>query len=136
MTPITRKSTICICENKDADQLRGNREADQRFYFSNTDSTISLLCIYIQNFHPLTIFCAFAAQLVSDLFENHIVVFPMRWLICLLGDKFMDGLNQNWSNTPIWAATREKRSSGFPTWSDTNRALQVQKMATGWKFWI
>ena len=25
-----RKPTICICENKDADQLRGNREADQR----------------------------------------------------------------------------------------------------------
>ena len=23
-----RKPTICICENKDADQLRGNREAD------------------------------------------------------------------------------------------------------------
>ena len=127
MTPITRKSTICVCENKDA---------DQRFYFSNTDSTISLLCIYIQNFQPLTIFCAFAAQLVSDLLKNHIVVFPMRRLICLLGDKFMDGLNLNWSNTHIWAATREKRSSGFPTWSDTNRALQAQKMATGWKFWI
>ena len=25
-----KKPTICICENKDADQLRGNREADQR----------------------------------------------------------------------------------------------------------
>ena len=28
-----RKPTICICENKDADQLRGNREADQRLCF-------------------------------------------------------------------------------------------------------
>ena len=27
------KPTICICENKDADQLRGNREADQRLCF-------------------------------------------------------------------------------------------------------
>ena len=25
-----RKPTICICENKDADQLRGYREADLR----------------------------------------------------------------------------------------------------------
>ena len=28
-----RKPTFCICENKDADQLRGNREADQRLCF-------------------------------------------------------------------------------------------------------
>ena len=32
-----------ICENKDADQLRGNREADQRLCFRYTDSTIPLL---------------------------------------------------------------------------------------------
>ena len=37
------KQTICICENKDADQLRGNREADQRLCFRYTDSTIPLL---------------------------------------------------------------------------------------------
>ena len=33
----------CICENKDADQLRGNREADQRLCFHYSDSTIPLL---------------------------------------------------------------------------------------------
>ena len=38
-----RKPTICICENKDADQLRGNREADQRLCFRYIDSTINLL---------------------------------------------------------------------------------------------
>ena len=37
------KPTICICKNKDADQLRGNREADQRLCFRNSDSTIPLL---------------------------------------------------------------------------------------------
>ena len=37
------KPTICICENKGADQLRGNREADQRLGFHYTDSTIPLL---------------------------------------------------------------------------------------------
>ena len=32
-----------MCENKDADQLRGDREADQRLCFRHTDSTIPLL---------------------------------------------------------------------------------------------
>ena len=38
-----RIPTFCICENKDADQLRGNREADQRLCFRYIDSTIPLL---------------------------------------------------------------------------------------------
>ena len=37
------KPTICIGENKGADQLRGNREADQRLCLRYTDSTIPLL---------------------------------------------------------------------------------------------
>ena len=38
-----RKQTFCICENKEADQLRGNREADQGLCFRYIDSTIPLL---------------------------------------------------------------------------------------------
>ena len=38
-----RKPDFCICENQDADQLRGNREADQRLCFRYKDSTIPLL---------------------------------------------------------------------------------------------
>ena len=34
-----RKRTSCICENNDVDQLRGNREADQRLCFRYIDST-------------------------------------------------------------------------------------------------
>ena len=34
---------FCICENKDADQLRSNREADQRLCFRYIDITIPLL---------------------------------------------------------------------------------------------
>ena len=33
-----RKPAFCICKNKDADQLRGNREADQRLCFRYTDN--------------------------------------------------------------------------------------------------
>ena len=38
-----RKPAFCKCENKDADQLRGNPEADQRLCFRYTDSTVPLL---------------------------------------------------------------------------------------------
>ena len=43
MSLCMRKTTICIGENKAADQLRGNREADQRLCFRFTDSIIPLL---------------------------------------------------------------------------------------------
>ena len=43
MSPVLRKPTFRICENKDADQLRGNREADQRLCFRYIDSSIPLL---------------------------------------------------------------------------------------------
>ena len=38
-----RKLAFCICENKDADQLRSNCAADQRLCFRFSDSTIPLL---------------------------------------------------------------------------------------------
>ena len=41
--PRYEKTNILLCENKDADQLRDNREADQRLCFRYTDSTIPLL---------------------------------------------------------------------------------------------
>ena len=40
---VTRKPDFCLCENKGADQLRSNCEADQRLCFRYTDSTLSLL---------------------------------------------------------------------------------------------
>ena len=43
MSRVVRKPAFCICENKDADQLRGNREAYQRICFRYIDSTIPLL---------------------------------------------------------------------------------------------
>ena len=43
MSLVLRKQAFCICENKDADQLHGNHEADQRLCFCYLDSTIRLL---------------------------------------------------------------------------------------------
>ena len=41
--PHREKPAFCMCENKDADQLRSDFEADQRLCFRYTDSTIPLL---------------------------------------------------------------------------------------------
>ena len=41
--PRHKKADFCLCENKGADQLRSNCEADQRLCFRYTDSTLSLL---------------------------------------------------------------------------------------------
>ena len=43
MSHVMRKPVFGICENKDADQLRGNHEADQRLCFRYIDSAIPLL---------------------------------------------------------------------------------------------
>ena len=43
LSRLMRKPTIYIGENKDADQLRGNREADQRLCLRYSESTIPLL---------------------------------------------------------------------------------------------
>ena len=45
MSPGVRKPKICICENE-ADQLRGNRKADQRLCFRYLDSIVPLIPKY------------------------------------------------------------------------------------------
>ena len=59
-----RKPAFCICENKNADQLRGNREAEQRLCFRYSGSTIPLL--------PKSeiIYCGCTARFMSDLVGN------------------------------------------------------------------
>ena len=50
------KPTICIGENKAADQHRGNREADHRLCFRYTDSTIPFLIrSEISSFWPASV---------------------------------------------------------------------------------
>ena len=67
---VVRKPALCICENKDADQLRGNREADQRLCFRYTDSAIPLL----------------SKSEISSLYPSSVAVQP--------------GLCRTWSETP------------------------------------
>ena len=59
LSGVMSKPAFCKCENKDADQLRGNREADQHLCFRYIDSTILVFHIYeISSLKP----CAVAVQ--------------------------------------------------------------------------
>ena len=72
-----RKPTFCICENKDADQLRGNREADQRLYFRYLDSMIPLLSkSKISSLWPSSV--AVQPGLCRTRSETRILVFSRR----------------------------------------------------------
>ena len=69
------KPTICMCENKGADQLRGNREADQRLCFRYSDSTVPLLLkSEITSFLPASV--AVQAGLCQTCSETTLLVFP------------------------------------------------------------
>ena len=69
------KPTICIGENKGADQLRGNREADQRLCFRYSDSTIPpLLNSKISSFWLSSV--AVQAGLCQTCSETTMLVFP------------------------------------------------------------
>ena len=85
---VIRKLTFCICENKDADQLRGNKdvdqlrgnhEADQRLCFRYIDSTIPLL----SKSEISSLFCSCTAWFVSDQVGNQNIGFLMTWLMCV-----------------------------------------------------
>ena len=64
-----RKLAFCICEKKNADQVRGNLEADQRLCFPYIDNTIPLLPKY-ENLKPPAILCGCTAWFVWDLVGN------------------------------------------------------------------
>ena len=69
------KPTICIGENKGADQLRGNREADQRLCFRYSDSTIPLLLkSEISSFYLFSVLVQ--AGLCRTCSETTLLVFP------------------------------------------------------------
>ena len=79
MSRVMRKPAFYTCENKDADQLRGNSETDQRLcfrYIEYNSSTFS-----IRNYKPLAIFCCCTAWFVSDQVGNQNIGFLMTRLI-------------------------------------------------------
>ena len=69
------KPTIYICENKGADQLRGNRKADQRLCFRYSDSTFPpLLNSKISSFYLFSVLVQVGLCLTCS--ETILLVFP------------------------------------------------------------
>ena len=69
------KPAICIGENKGADQLRGDREADQRLCFRHSDSTVPLLLkSEISRFQLFSVLVQ--AGLCQTCSETTLLVFP------------------------------------------------------------
>ena len=80
-----RKPVFCIYKNKDADQLHGNREADQCLCFRYIKCTISLLSkSEISSLQPSSLT---TARFVSDQVGNQNVGFLMTQLINALSDQ-------------------------------------------------
>ena len=91
------KPTICIGENKDADQLRGNREDDQRLCFRYSDSTIPLLLkSKISGFYLYSV--TVQPGLCRTWLETKIVGFLMHKLISYFTQS---GLYQIWSANSV-----------------------------------
>ena len=93
-----RKPDFCICENKDAVQLRGNREADQRLCFCYLDSTIPLLPKYE----------------ISSLWSYSVTVQP--------------GLCQTWSETPKTGFLRTRLIFYFSSFEIKECILRIRKV--------
>ena len=94
-----RKPTIWICKNKDADQLRGNREADQRLCFRYSDSTIPLLPKYK----------------ISSLYPSQVAVQP--------------GLCQTWSESTLLVFLRRGSNSWNTMFRSTFRLSRHKNIA-------
>ena len=69
------KPTICIDENKGADQLLGNREADQRLCFRYSDSTIPPLLNSISFQASSLLLCLYRSVCVGPVRKPHCLFF-------------------------------------------------------------
>ena len=116
MSLVARKPAFCICENIDADKLRGYRKADQRLCFHYIDSTIlfflnpklqasshllglySLVCVGPGRKPRRTVFSLRGSNIIKDLVQvksacsnKNIALIgnSLSWIIPLANAKFL-----------------------------------------------
>ena len=127
-----RKPDFCKCENKDADQLRGNCEADQRLCFRCIDSAIRLHPINeISSLKPhtcdislfrreLPIFCLF---LRKSPYENFLTFLYILY-ISLFGISDLPTKIQEFPSLFNYSPYLEKKISLFVFW-DVSHVCQA-----------
>ena len=86
------KPTNCIGENKDADQLRGNREADQHLCFRYSDSTVPLL---LKSKVSSSFLCLYRPVCVGPVRKPHC------WFSHEAAHKYVDILNHLFTSTGV-----------------------------------
>ena len=110
-----RKQTICICENKDADQLRCNCEADQRLCFRYTDNTIPLLLkSKISSFEPSSVLVLLC--LCQTCSETTLLVFPRGcYYVCLFLSEifYVDNISKQSNFMPDYFPRLNKSAAGM-----------------------
>ena len=102
LSRVVRKPAFCICENKDADQLRGNRDADQRLCFRYIDSQ-SLYFLYTKFQASCHLLCLYSLVCVGPGWKPRRPVFSQRgsFHVCRVKEKsccwvFQPGSKQTW----------------------------------------
>ena len=113
LSRVTGTPAFCECKNKGADQLRSNCTANQHLCIRYMDSTNPLLAKSEISSHLLWLYSPLC---VGPGRKPQKTAFLTSRLIC--------------------NSSRETLSSGFPTRSDTNRAVKPQKIVRGFKFRI
>ena len=106
------KPTICIGENKSADQLRGNREADQRLCFHYLDSAIPLLLkTKISSFQLFSVLVQ--PDLCLTCSETTLLVFPTRQLMYHTQRNYFDLSSNDILNHSLVRQTREAQDQNL-----------------------
>ena len=131
MVRLMRKPTICICENKDAHQLRGNREADQRLVFAK-QIVQSLFYLYpkFQAYSILLCFCSMVC--VGPVQKTTLLVFPRG----CSNDQDMYIFHNVCILLHLSHAVRKMVFGVSKQAPNTNRPVQSQKKARSLKFRI
>ena len=111
MSLIMRKTAFCICEDKAADQLRGNRQADQGLCFCYIASTIPLLPKYI-----ISSLCACTARFVSDQIRNPEDRFSHNEAHIQYNSTTQLCSNEYTITRPFWPFTRGSHNVAFWQW--------------------
>ena len=137
MSLCMRKPTICMGENKDADQLRGNREADQLLCFRYTDSTFPPLLIpkfsrfWVSSVTVQAGLCWTWSETQIVGFVMHRLILPLHVCLSRQSEKSQQIIeytivrHKNIQGNGV----RKLGLGGISDQSDTNQAVQSEKTA-------
>ena len=135
LSHVMRKPGFCICENKVANQLCGSPAAHLQLYFCQINShSHYFLNPKFQAHGPLLWLYHPVHVVPGRKLQRPALTHHMSFTNELLHDK--SNCYCDLKSSAHLSRDVRKPTFWFPTWSDTNQAVQLQKMARGLKFRI